>query len=219
VAVEESTRSGRPGPTPPPAAPRRRRWDLYAPVYDRALAGSTAGARRRSISLLKLRPGERVLIVGCGTGLDFCILPEGVTALAGDLSPAMVQRARARAARIARPIDVRVMDASATGEPDASFDAAVLHLILAIVPDPAHTLAEVGRVLRPGGRAVVFDKFLPHEGRPGAGRRLLELGARAVGTSINRRLEPLVDQELFAIECQEPSLLRGQFRIALLRRR
>jgi ubiquinone/menaquinone biosynthesis C-methylase UbiE len=169
--------------------------------------------------LLDLRPGERVVIVGCGTGLDFCVLPEEVDVVAGDLSPAMVERARARAGRIGRPIDVRVMDASDTGEPDASFDAAILHLILAIVPDPGRVLAEVGRVLKPGGRVVVFDKFLPYEGRPHASRRVLELGARAIGTSINRRLELLVDPELFAIECQEPSLLRGQFRIALLRRR
>lgn len=192
---------------------------MYAPVYDALIARPTSRARRRSLELLELRIGERVLVVGCGTGLDFCALPAGVTVVAGDASPRMVALARRRAARTGKPIDVRLMDASDFGEREGSFDAAVLHLILAIVPDPAATLAEVARVLRPGGRAVVFDKFLPYDGRPSAGRRLLERGARVMGTSITRRLESVLDPAVFVIEQAEPSLLGGQFRIALLRRR
>jgi len=197
----------------------RLRWDLYAPIYDAAIAGPTSTARRRSLALLDLRAGERVLVVGCGTGLDFCHLPSDVTVVAGDASPRMVRLAEERAARVGRHIEVRLMPADAFDEPDRSFDAVVLHLILAIVPDPDATLREVARVLRPGGRAVVFDKFMPYEGRPSLGRRFMELGTRAIGTSITRRLDTMVDDGEFLVERQEPSLLRGQFRIALLRRR
>jgi ubiquinone/menaquinone biosynthesis C-methylase UbiE len=192
---------------------------LYAPIYDAAIARPTSQARRASLALLDLQAGERVLIVGCGTGLDFCHLPGGVTAVAGDVSPRMVRLAAQRASRVAADIDVRLMHADRFEEPDSAFDAAVLHLILAIVPDPEATMREVARVLRPGGRAVVFDKFMPYGGAPSIGRRLAEVGTRMVGTRITRRLEALVDGRDLAIERQEPSLLGGQFRIALLRRR
>jgi ubiquinone/menaquinone biosynthesis C-methylase UbiE len=188
-------------------------------MYDSLVAGLTAGARRRSIEMLRLQPGERVLVVGCGTGLDFCVLPSSAQVVAGDLSPAMVDHARARAARAGGYIDVRLMDAADTGEPDASFDAAVLHLILAIVPDPRAVLAEAARAVRTGGRAVVFDKFVPCDRPPGPVRRSLDKVTRALATSITTRLDEIVDPALWFVERQEPSLLRGQFRIALLRRR
>jgi ubiquinone/menaquinone biosynthesis C-methylase UbiE len=202
-----------------PRPPGPRIWSLYAPAYDALVARLTADARRRSIAALGLRAGERVLVLGCGTGLDFCTLPTDVRIVAGDLSPAMVDRARARALRAEVIADVRVMDAARTGEPAASFDAAVLHLILAIVPDPRAVLAEAARVLRPGGRAVVFDKFVPGDGRPGALRRGIDVVSTALATSVTRRLPELVDPALWVVEHEEPSLLRGQFRIALLRRR
>lgn len=158
-------------------------------------------------------------MLGCGTGLDFCTLPADVCIVAGDLSPAMVDRARARARRAGVIADVRVMDAARTGEPEGSFDAVVLHLILAIVPDPGVVLAEAARVLRPGGRAVVFDKFVPGDGRPGALRRGLNVVSTTLATSITRRLTELVDPALWIVAREEPSLLRGQFRIVLLCRR
>jgi ubiquinone/menaquinone biosynthesis C-methylase UbiE len=131
----------------------------------------------------------------------------------------MVDRARARARRAGVAVDVRVMDATRTAEPDGSFDAVVLHLILAIVPDPRAVLDEAARVLRPGGRAAVFDKFVPGDGRPGALRRGIDVVSTTLATSITRRLAELVDPTLWVVEHEEPSLLRGQFRIALLRRR
>ena len=53
------------------------RWSLYAPVYD-AIGGLTRSARRRSFEVLDLKPDERLLIVGCGTGLDFEFVPRGL---------------------------------------------------------------------------------------------------------------------------------------------
>jgi phosphatidylethanolamine/phosphatidyl-N-methylethanolamine N-methyltransferase len=194
----------------------RIRYTLLAPVYD-AVAGFRA-QRRRSLQLLDVRPGERVLIVGCGTGLDLEWIPRGAEIVAGDLTPAMVERTRARAARLGIPVDARVMDAHVLDLPDASFDAVVLHLILAVVPEPVAAIREAERVLRPGGRAAVFDKWVPDDRAPSAGRRLLNLAANLAATDVTRRLGDLVARTGLRVEHREPAGPGGFFSIALLRK-
>lgn len=195
----------------------RLRYGLYAPFYD-VVARRLERGRRRSIELLALRPGERVLIVGCGTGLDFEFLPPGLALIAGDLSPAMVRIARARAARLGVDAEVREMNAHAIDLPDTSVDAALLHLVLAVVPDPHAAIREVGRVLKPGGRVGIFDKFLPDDQRPSLVRRAMSVVTNAIATDINRQLGPLLDEAGLVLEQREPALLRGLFVAALARR-
>lgn len=194
----------------------RVRYTLFAPLYDR-VAGFRA-QRRRSLELLAPRAGERVLVVGAGTGLDLEWIPPGVEVTAVDLTPAMVERTRRRAERLGRPVDARVMDAHALDLPDASFDAVVLHLVLAVVPDPVAAIREAERVLRPGGRATVFDKWVPDDREPSAARRLLNLVANLVATDVTRRLGPLVERTSLRVEHREPAGVGGFFSIALLRK-
>ncbi len=193
----------------------RVRYTLLAPLYDR-VAGFRP-QRRRSLEVLDLQPGEHVLVDGCGTGTDLAFIPAGVQVTATDLTPAMVTRTRHRAAILGRPVDARVMDAQALEFADASFDAVVLHLILAVVPDPVAAIREAARVLRPGGRAVVFDKWVPDDVDPSLGRRAANVVARVVATEITRKLGPLAHAAGLAVE-QRESMGRGFFSIALLRR-
>ena len=171
---------------------RRLGYTLWAPVYD-LLARPLAPARRLSIDCLAPAAGERVLLVGAGTGLDLELLPPGVVVTAIDLTPAMLARLERRAARLGLQVEAHVMDAQAMTFADASFDAAVLNLILAVVPDPRRCAREVARVLRPGGRAVVLDKFVPDVGPVSPGRRLLNPVASFFGTEITRRLGPIIE--------------------------
>jgi phosphatidylethanolamine/phosphatidyl-N-methylethanolamine N-methyltransferase len=198
------------------AAARRHRvrWTLYAPVYDALVR--LGRQRRRSIDLLRLLPGERVLLVGAGTGADLPFLPADLDVLATELTPAMLARAAGK-----RPgTRLEVMDGQCLALPDASFDAVVLHLILAIVPDPVACLREAARVVRPGGRIAVFDKFLPDGAHPPWWRRLANAVTRAIGTDVNRRLGDILAASgaPLAVEHDEPALLGGVFRIVLLRR-
>jgi phosphatidylethanolamine/phosphatidyl-N-methylethanolamine N-methyltransferase len=194
----------------------RLRYTLWAPLYDRAVRFGRQ--RRRSVGLLELRPGERVLIVGAGTGADLPFIPEGVDVVAGDITPAMVARIRRRAARLGREVRAEVMDGQALPFPDAVFDAVVMHLIVAVIPDPAACLREAARVLKPGGRAVVFDKFVPDAGRASLVRRAANVVARVVATHLTRRLGPLLEGTGLVVEHREPAALGGAFEIALLRR-
>ena len=191
----------------------RFRYKLWAPHYDRVT--KLHPQRRRSVELLGLRPGERLVIIGCGTGADLPFVPEGISVLAVDLSPAMLRQARAHA----RPgIEFRVMDGMALELPDGSWDAAILHMVLEVIPDPARCLAEAARVLRPGGRLAVFDKFLPDGDRPGPLRRAALAALDFVFTSTNRRMGEILDRSgaPFAVEKDEPSV--GSYRHLLLRR-
>ena len=194
----------------------RVRYTLIAPFYDRVVRFGPA--RARSIERLRLQPGERVLIPGCGTGADLPFLPPDVTVVAGDITPAMVRRTRDRAERMGREVDARVMDAAALDLPDAAFDAVVLHLILAVIPDPVGCIREAERVLRPGGRIAVLDKWVPEGEGPSVLRRLANVVARVVATELTRSLGPLVAETSLRVEHREPAGPLGLFDLATLRK-
>ena len=192
----------------------RARYTLYAPFYD-LIVRIVGRGRRRAIELLNVQPGERVLIDGCGTGLDLELLPRDCIVTAIDLTPAMVEKTRARAASLGMQIDARVMDAAHLDFADESFDVVILHLILAVVPDPHATAREAARVLRRGGRASVFDKFAA--GRPSIVRRALNVITNLVATDITRSLPDLLPADLRIVR-EEGSVMGGVFRVAGLRR-
>lgn len=195
----------------------RVRYTLYVPIYDPIVRRLDAG-RRQSLALADLQPGERVLIPGCGTGLDFEHLPDGVDVVAGDVAPGMVRAARDRAERIGLGAEIRTLDAHRLDLPDASFDVVLLHLLLAVVPDPEAAIRETARVLRPGGRVAVFDKFLPDGEQPSLSRRLAAVVARVVATDLNRQLGPLLDLAGLEVEHRQPALFGGLFEAALARK-
>lgn len=194
----------------------RTSYTLLAPIYDRMVAAATQAARRASLARLPA-DARQVLLVGAGTGLDFPLLPAGPQYTAIDLTPAMLDRARPRAA--ARPelaIELRSGDAPALDFADASFDAVILHLIVAVVPDAARALAESARVLRPGGRVLLYDKFL----RPGQSAPLRRLLSPLLGRIASRTdvvLEHHLPPTLRVLE-DEASLAGGWFRRVLLER-
>jgi|CXWL01.1.fsa_nt_gi ubiquinone/menaquinone biosynthesis C-methylase UbiE len=194
----------------------RWRWSLYAPFYDLLATRAFRQPRCRSLARLELVPGERLLLVGAGTGLDLDVLPRvpGLELTAIDLSPAMIARLRQRSADLELTVDARTMDATRLDFPAARFDAVVAHLVLAVVPDAEAVMREIARVLRPGGRVAIFDKFLPDGATPSAGRRLANLAVRLVATDLNRRLGPLLATAGLTASYREPSLLGGLFVIA-----
>ena len=190
-------------------------YKLWAPIYDKVMGPFAGEARRHAIELLNLRVGESVLLLGVGTGLDLPHIQAGVKVTGIDLSPAMLRKAQDKAN--GRNVSLLEMDAQAPDFPDDSFDVVVLNLILSVVPDGAVAFREAWRVLRPGGRAVIFDKFASEGGQISVLRRGVGKIISLFGTDANRRLSEIMGSPSdLTIECNEPSLLRGQYRIVLL---
>ncbi len=198
------------------------RWNrlvywLWAPIYDAVLERLFRQGRRRAMEQLGLQAGERVCLVGVGTGADLRHLPEGVAGIGVDLSEAMLARAESKLPIAGCAIELRVGDAQALPLDDGMFDAVVLNLILSVVPDPVRCISEAIRVLRPGGRIVVFDKFLQDGTEPNWGRRLANIVSTRLGTDLNRRLGDILSGLPCKIVHDEPSILRGMYRVVLLR--
>lgn len=192
-------------------------YTLWSPFYDLLVRGF-AGRRRRSFELADIQPGERVLIVGAGTGLDLQFIEPGAKVTAIDVTTAMLRKLRRRAQRRGMDVDAQVMDGQAMCFADGSFDVVVLHLILAVIPDPGRCARESARVLRSGGRVVVMDKFIADDRRPPLALLLANPLLKLLGTNVNRRLGPILEGTGLRIVHQEPAGLGGFFKVVLLRK-
>jgi len=175
-----------------PTVKARRVWDGFAPRYDRSMRFferlQFGGGRQWVCS----RARGEVLEVGVGTGLNLSFYPADITLTGVDLSPAMITIARKRADEMGRAVDLRESDAQALPFPDASFDTVVSTLTLCVVPDDRATIAEMWRVLRPGGRLLLLDHIGSNWWPIWAGQRLLEtVTIRSSGEHQTRRPLPL----------------------------
>lgn len=195
------------------------RYTLYTPFYDRVIRALDT-CRQSAIKLLALQPQERVLLLGAGTGEDLRYIPEGIEIVAIDITPSMVEQIRRKAISLNRAITAEVMDGQALTFADEQFDAVVLNLIIAVIPDPNACMREAARVLKPNGRIVVFDKFLDDNQQASFVRNLANVLARIAATNLNRQLKPISAQASLCIEHEERAARFAQlgFRVALLRK-
>lgn len=136
--------------------------DYFIHFLDAACAEATFQAyKNRMNELLELKPGSRVLDVGCGTGDDVRIMAKlvapGGQAVGVDNSRAMIAEADKRSVGTKLPTAFKIADTLALPYTDGSFDATRADRSLMHVPDPALAIAEMKRVTKPGGRVVVFE--------------------------------------------------------------
>ena len=126
---------------------------LYDLVSARSEKKGMADLRRRLLASLE---GE-VVEIGAGTGLNLASYERAVRVVAVEPDPGMAKRLTTRAAAARPAAEVVAASAEALPFTDASFDAAVSTFVLCSVADPAAALAEIHRVLRPGGSLVLLE--------------------------------------------------------------
>ena len=192
-------------------------YRFIAPFYDAFMARATASTRRRSLARLPQQGEASVLLSGAGTGLDFPYLNTQHRYTSLDLTSAMLQRSRHKAQQL-QMTWVRG-DSMALPFADGCFDFVVLHLIVAVVPSPEHCLAEAARVLKRGGRILIFDKFL----RSGE-RAWLRRGLTPVVAKLATRMDVVFEEVLastknLSVVSDVPVLAGGWFRLIELQKK
>jgi ubiquinone/menaquinone biosynthesis C-methylase UbiE len=187
----------------------RRVWDRMAPGYDRQmrrLEPLLFGRDDRPWACAHAR-GD-VLEVAIGTGLNLAHYPPGIRLTGVDLSPAMLAAAGKRAADLG--VSVTLVEAAAERLPhsDATFDTVICTLSLCSVVDDRAAIAEMYRVLRPGGRLVLLDHVAATNPVLLALQRLWEkVTLRFAGDYQTRHPLPLVEAAGFSVQDSRRSKL------------
>ena len=133
----------------------------YARIYDTVFGPVLQPGRKAVLDALNLKPGDRVLEVGVGTGLSLQLYPRDVRITGIDVSREMLDKARERVARrnLGHVEGLLEMDAERMEFPDASFDKVVAMYVVSVVERPAKLLEELHRVCKPDGEIFIVNHF------------------------------------------------------------
>ena len=182
----------------------RRYWDSHAGSYDRQMGFFDRHLFAGSRDWVCSRAAGQVLEVAVGTGLNLAHYPAGVRLTGIDHSPEMLRIARDRAGQLALSADLRQGDAQALEFDDASFDTVVCTFSLCAIPDDRTAVAEMARVLRPGGRLLLADHVEAVPWPVRAAQALIELiTVPAQGEHFRRRPARHVQALGFTIESRD----------------
>ena len=136
-------------------------YDKLAKVYDLTFGPTLHPGRLQALERMDIQPGERVLEVGVGTGINLSLYPKNCSVTGIDFSGSMLEKARERVSRKGlRNIRLLQMDAGDLKFADDSFDIVYAPYLISVVPDPVKVAREMRRVCRPGGRIIFLNHFL-----------------------------------------------------------
>jgi phosphatidylethanolamine/phosphatidyl-N-methylethanolamine N-methyltransferase len=135
-------------------------YEKLASTYDFTFGPTLHPGRLKAIRRMAIQPGDRVLEVGVGTGINADLYPPDCSVTGIDLSDSMLEKARERVYRNGfRHIRLLEMDAADLKFADNSFDIVYAPYLVSVVPDPVAVTREMHRVCRPGGRIIVLNHF------------------------------------------------------------
>ncbi|MGM1046995.1 MAG: class I SAM-dependent methyltransferase [Bacillota bacterium] len=190
-----------------------KKYKILSPIYDFLMGNRIfRNARIRAFSLIDIKPKNKVLLVGVGTGEDIPLLPNNIEIFGIDISNEMLEKARKKTNNVV----LLNMDAESLKFENEKFDLVILNLILSVVENPQKALLEATRVLSPSGTILVFDKFLDENKKANILRKALNMITSIFGTDINRRFDEILRSTPLNINHQESSVLNGNYKIIVL---
>lgn len=129
-------------------------------AYDWTFGPTLHTGRVQAIQRMAIKPGERVLEVGVGTGINTLLYPRDCSVTGIDLTGSMLDKARDRVAREGiHNVRLLEMDAADLKFADGAFDIVYAPYVISVVPDPVAVAREMGRVCRSGGRIIFLNHF------------------------------------------------------------
>lgn len=192
------------------------RYSIYSVFYD--LIGALLNtSRKKSLDKLNIQNGDKVLIVGCGTGLDLKYIKIKCDITAIDITPVMIKKTRKRASKLNKSINTLVMDAENLDFKDETFDKVIMHTILTVVSNPVSSFKEAERVLKEGGYMTILDKFLSKNKEHSLLRKLLNPLTYILFSKINLSFGNLYKHSNMKIKYDKPAV-RNLFRIIILKK-
>ena len=163
----------------------KRKWDGAAGSFDLLSFGDDrrfAAYKRRLFAKMH----GKSLMVATGTGNDFKYFPPGQDIVALDISPKMLEKAAPRAVGYPGTLTLREMDVCKLDYPDDTFDTVVTVCTFCSVPKPIVGLAELRRVLKPGGQILMFEHMRSAVAQFGVLLDLMTPLSRRFGPDLNR---------------------------------
>jgi len=192
----------------------------WAPVYDPIFGVITARAIAATMRVVNGLPNGTVLEVGVGTGIALPRYKREHRITGIDLSPDMLARAEKRVHdrglhNVAALVE---MDAGNLRFLDGSFDAAVAMFVMTVVPDPKRVLAEMARVVRPGGRIVIVNHLAARGGPRAAAERWLSRFADRLGWHPEFERETLLVRSDLKLIAERPLFPFGIYTLMVFER-
>ncbi|MCD9147985.1 class I SAM-dependent methyltransferase [Pseudophaeobacter flagellatus] len=176
----------------------------WAPVYDKTFGAVTSAGRRRTVEFINTHGGS-VLEVGVGTGLSLPDYGTNIAVTGIDFSADMLAKARRRVAEkgLSNVTALRQMDARQLDFPDNSFDTVAAMHVLSVVPEPERVMAEIERVLRPGGKVVISNHFKSTQGVLASIEKFSAPFANVLGWHSDFAIERVLQEEGLRVEIQQ----------------
>jgi phosphatidylethanolamine/phosphatidyl-N-methylethanolamine N-methyltransferase len=170
------------------AMPPLTAYDRMAGAYDYLFGPLLGRARLAAVAAVNALPGEQVLEVGVGTGLALPHYHAAKRITGIDLSEDMLCRARRLARGFSNIDGLFEMDAQATAFANQRFDIAVVMFVVSVVESPRLLLAELRRVVKPGGWIVILNHFAAEDGALGWAERAVTPVCQKLGWRADVRL-------------------------------
>jgi phosphatidylethanolamine/phosphatidyl-N-methylethanolamine N-methyltransferase len=140
-----------------------RVYDKIAKVYDLTFGPTLHPGRLIALERMGIKPGDKILEVGVGTGINASLYPKHCHVTGIDFSALMLEKARERVAKKGvKNVRLKEMDAGNLTFADGSFDIVYAPYVISVVSDPVKVVNEMRRVCRPGGKIVILNHFRSH---------------------------------------------------------